>query len=44
MTRQPVTIFSKTGKPEVKDALYYYGEYYGKDKRGNDLGRHLTEG
>jgi hypothetical protein len=38
MIRQPITIFSKDGKPEVKDALYYNGYYYGQDKRGNDLG------
>jgi hypothetical protein len=38
MTRQSLTIFNKQGKPEVKDAFYYYGTYYGQDKRGNDLG------
>jgi hypothetical protein len=44
MTRQPVTIFNKQGKPEVKDALYYYGYYYGQDKKGNDLGAEFNEG
>jgi hypothetical protein len=44
MIRQPVTVFDKNGRPQVKDALYYYGEYYGTDKRGNDLGAHFTEG
>ena len=29
MVRQPITIFNKQGKPEVKDALYYNGYYYG---------------
>lgn len=38
MVRQPVTVFNKQGKPEVKDALYYSGWYYGVDKRGNDIG------
>lgn len=44
MVRQPVTIFNKQGKPEVKDALYYNGNYYGTDKRGNDLGAPFDEG
>jgi len=44
MVRQPVTIFKKQGRPEIKDALYYSGEYYGFDKRGNDIGAHFTEG
>lgn len=44
MVRQPVTIFNKNGKPEVKDALYYNGYYYGTDKRGNDLGAPFHEG
>ena len=34
MVRQPVTVFNKHGKPEVKDALYYSGNYYGTDKKG----------
>jgi hypothetical protein len=38
MVRQPVTVFNKQGKPEIKDALYYSGYYYGVDKRANDLG------
>jgi hypothetical protein len=37
MVRQPVTVFNKQGKPEVMDALYIRGSYYGVDKRGNDL-------
>jgi hypothetical protein len=37
MIRQPVTIFDKNGKIEVKDALYYNGNYYGVGKRGEDL-------
>jgi hypothetical protein len=37
MIRQPVTIFNKQGKPEIKDALYYSGNYHGVDKRGSDL-------
>jgi hypothetical protein len=44
MIRQPVTIFNKNGKPEIKDALYYNGYYYGTDKRGNDLGAPFSEG
>ena len=44
MTRQPVTIFNKNGKAEVKDALYFRGWYYGQDKVGNDLGAEFTEG
>ena len=44
MVRQPVTIFNKQGKPEVKDPLYYYGTYYGHDKRGNDLGAEFSQG
>ncbi len=42
--RQPVTIFNKQGKPEVIDALYYNGYWYGKDKRDNDLGAPFREG
>jgi len=38
MVRQPVTVFNKQGKPEVKDALYYSGYYYGVDKNGNEIG------
>jgi hypothetical protein len=44
MVRQPVTVFNKNGKPEVKDALYYNGYYYGTDKRGNDLSAEFHEG
>jgi hypothetical protein len=44
MVRQPVTIFNKQGKPEVKDTLYYNGYWYGTDKRGNDLGAEFREG
>ena len=44
MVRQPVTVFNKQGKPEVKDALYYNGYYYGTDKRGNELGAEFREG
>ena len=44
MVRQPVTVFNKQGKPEVKDALYFNGIYYGKDKRDNDLGAEFHEG
>jgi hypothetical protein len=44
MVRQPVTVFDKNGKPQVKDALYYSGYYYGQDKHGNDLGAEFYEG
>ena len=44
MIRQPITVFDKNGKPQVRDALYYYGNYYGVDKRGNDLGAEFHEG
>jgi hypothetical protein len=44
MVRQPITIFNKQGKPEIKDALYYNGYWYGVDKRGNDLGAEFHEG
>jgi hypothetical protein len=44
MIRQPVTIFDKNGKPQVKDALYFNGNYYGVDKRGTDLGAPFHEG
>ena len=44
MVRQPVTVFDKNGKPQVKDALYYNGNWYGTDKRGNDLGAPFHEG
>jgi hypothetical protein len=44
MVRQPITVFNKNGKPEVKDALYYNGYWYGTDKRGNDLGAEFREG
>jgi hypothetical protein len=42
--RQPVTIFDKNGRPQVKDALYFNGYYYGIDKRGVDLGAPFHEG
>jgi hypothetical protein len=44
MVRQPVTIFDKDGKSVTKDALYYYGHYYGVDKRGTDIGAEFHEG
>ena len=44
MVRQPITIFNSKGQPEVKDALYYNGYWYGKDKRDNDLGAPFREG
>jgi hypothetical protein len=44
MIRQPVTIFNKQGKPEIKDALYYNGYWYGSTKRGEDLGAPFHEG
>jgi hypothetical protein len=44
MIRQPVTIFDKNGKPEIKDALYYNGYWYGTSKRGEDLGAPFREG
>jgi hypothetical protein len=43
MVRQPVTVFDKNGKPQVKDALYYSGYYYGQDKHGNDLGQNFMK-
>jgi hypothetical protein len=44
MIRQPITIFDKKGKPEIKDALYYNGYWYGTNKRGDDLGAPFHEG
>jgi hypothetical protein len=44
MVRQPVTVFDKSGKPTVKDALYFSGYYYGTDKHGRDLGAEFHEG
>jgi hypothetical protein len=44
MVRQPVTIFNKNGKPEIKDALYFSGNWYGTSKRGEDLGAPFREG
>jgi hypothetical protein len=38
MVRMPITIFDKNGKPQVRDALYYNGYWYGTSKRGEDLG------
>jgi hypothetical protein len=31
MIRQPITVFDKTGKAVIKDALYYNGQYRGHD-------------
>jgi hypothetical protein len=42
--RQPVTIFNDKGVPEVKDALYYYGQYIGYDKTGNKIYANFQEG
>jgi hypothetical protein len=44
MVRQPITIFNKQGKPEVKDALYYNGQYYGVDKKDMEIGAEFHEG
>jgi hypothetical protein len=44
MVRQPVTIFDKTGKAVVKDALYYRGYWRGLDKFGTDIGAPFIEG
>jgi hypothetical protein len=44
MIRQPVTIFDKTGKAVVKDALYYRGSYRDVDKFGTDIGAPFAEG
>jgi hypothetical protein len=44
MVRQPITVFNKQGKPEIKDALYYNGYWYGTSKRGEDLGAPFREG
>ena len=44
MIRQPITIFDKQGKAEVKDALYYNGQYYGVDKRDTEIGAPFHEG
>ena len=44
MVRQPVTIFDKTGKAVVKDALYFNGSYRGVDKFGTDIGAPFHEG
>ena len=44
MIRQPVTIFNKNRKPEVKDALYFNGYWYGLDKRGTEIGAPFSEG
>jgi hypothetical protein len=44
MIRQPITVFNKQGKPEIKDALYYNGYWYGTTKRGEDLGAPFHEG
>ena len=44
MVRQPITIFDKNGKAQIKDALYYNGYWYGIDKRGNDIGAPFREG
>ena len=44
MVRQPITIFNKQGKAEVKDAFYYRGYYRGFDKMGSDIGAPFAEG
>lgn len=44
MVRQPVTIFDKTGKVQIKDALYYRGQYRGYDKRDVEIGAPFEEG
>jgi hypothetical protein len=44
MVRQPITIFDKNGKAQIKDALYYSGYWYGTNKRGDDLGAPFKEG
>lgn len=44
MIRQPVTIFDKTGKAVVKDALYYRGTYRGFSKMDMDIGAPFAEG
>lgn len=44
MVRQPITIFDKTGKAVLKDALYYRGTYRGFDKFGTDIGAPFAEG
>ena len=44
MVRQPVTVYDKNGKAQVKDALYFSGYWYGVDKRGTDLGSPFKEG
>jgi len=44
MVRQPVTILDKNGKPQIKDALYYNGNWYGTSKKGEDLGAPFREG
>ena len=44
MVRQPVTVFNKNGKPEVKDVLYYNGYWYGVDSHGIEIGAEFREG
>jgi len=44
MVRQPITIFTKNGKAEVKDALYYRGYWRGVDKFGTDRSAPFAEG
>lgn len=44
MVRQPITVFNKQGKAEVKDALYYRGYWRGIDKFGTDIGAPFFEG
>ena len=44
MVRQPITVFDKTGKAVVKDALYYRGIYRGFSKVGIDIGAPFFEG
>jgi len=44
MVRQPITVFNKQGKPEVKDSLYFNGLYFGMDKRGTEINASFQEG
>jgi hypothetical protein len=44
MIRQPITVFDKSGKAVVKDALYFRGSYRGTDKFGTEIGAPFAEG
>jgi hypothetical protein len=44
MIRQPITIFDKNGQPQIKDALYYSGYWYGYDKKDTEWGAPFHEG